>query len=61
MEQERSSLYKCIIEAPDGSVFIGRGESVVYAYKEALSQINAANTPRRGRGMWEQPSEEGNK
>lgn len=46
-------MYKCIIETPDGSVFIGRGNSITQAYSQALSQINAANKPKKGPGMWE--------
>ena len=46
-------MYKCIIEAPDGAVFIGRGAVVEEAYKQALKTIELANLPKKGPGMWE--------
>ena len=45
--------FKCILESPDGEVFIGRGNSYTDAFQNAINQLDLSNLPKRGKGLWE--------
>ena len=47
--------FKVTIEIPIGDVFIGRGDNIEAAYKDAIKNFRDANIPTKGPGIWEMP------